>query len=403
MMRRVGIAFVVTAVGCSSPASRDRAEVHVVPTVAAALARTSVASSPTTTAVALRPQLDGLSVQITEIAKVIDPTVVVHRVGDASLYIGQRSGQVIRFSEGNANTILDIADRVTAGGEQGLLGLAFNPSGNRLYVHYSDSEGDTSIDEFTVDTDGTVAVESRRHVFGQEQPHANHNGGTITFGPDGYLYVGLGDGGSSGDPQRRSGILTSLLGKILRIDPGQQATAPYAAPSSNPFVGIADARPEIWATGLRNPWRLSFDRATGDLWIGDVGQGATEEIDRLAPNESGVDFGWSAFEGSTRFNADVESPQHRPPVHEYQHGDGPMQGCSITGGFVYRGTAIPALRGAYVFADYCAKGIRAIDPAAPDTAVLISETGSSLATFGEDTDGEMYVASLDGQVFKITS
>lgn len=354
----------------------------------------SQATAAPTSAPAPMARLGDLRVRLTEVARFASPTVISARPGDTRLWVAQRNGQVFADSA----LALDITSMVKAGGEQGLLGIAFNPSGDRLYLHYSDRAGDTTLDEFAVDSAGRIETGSRRHILGQEQPRPNHNGGSVAFGPDGYLYLALGDGGAAGDPSRYAGKLDSLLGKLLRIAPNASG---YAVPDDNPFVGRAGARPEIFAYGLRNPWRVSFDPLTGDLWIGDVGQGALEEVDRLAAGERGVDFGWSAYEGTKRYNTDVDSPTHRAPVYQYSHGTGPLEGCSITGGAIYRGSLIPTLRGAYVFADYCVAGIRALDPAAPAQAVVLTSDGAAISTFGVGPDGELYVASLDGPVYRI--
>ena len=356
--------------------------------------QSSLATALPTSATAPMARLGDLRVRLTEVARFASPTVIAARPGDTRLWVAQRNGQVFADSA----LALDITSIVKAGGEQGLLGIAFNQSGDRLYVHYSDRAGDTTLDEFTVDSVGRIETGSRRHILGQEQPRPNHNGGSVAFGPDGYLYLALGDGGAAGDPSRYAGNLDSLLGKLLRIAPNASG---YAVPDDNPFVGRAGARPEIFAYGLRNPWRVSFDPLTGDLWIGDVGQGALEEVDRLAAGERGIDFGWSAYEGTSRYNTDVDSPTHRAPVHQYSHGTGPLEGCSITGGAIYRGSLIPALQGAYVFADYCVAGIRALDPAAPAQAVVLTSDGAAVSTFGVGPDGELYVASLDGPVYRI--
>ena len=193
-----------------------------------------------------------------------------------------------------------------------------------------------------------------------DQPYGNHNGGNVTIGPDGMLYIGMGDGGSGGDPERRALNVTSMLGKILRIDPTPSAGAPYTVPPDNPFVGVDGARPEIWSVGVRNPWRMSFDPATGDLWFGDVGQGAIEEIDVAWAADGagrGINFGWSAFEGSSRFNEDQPPDGATPPIYEYEHGEA---GCSVSGGAVYRGAAIPALVGWFVYGDYCSGNLYAL-------------------------------------------
>ena len=375
------------------------------PTIETTTTTTTVAPAAvttTTTTLPPRPQLAGLSVQLKEVASATDPVTLTFRPGDPRLIVGERVGAVQAIDDSGAATeVLNLGELVKAGGEQGLLGLVFATDGTEAYVHYSDAEGDTTIDAFAVGTDGVFNAASRRHVFGQEQPYANHNGGQIAIGPDGYLYVGLGDGGSSNDPERRASRLDGLLGKILRIDPRPSGDAPYGVPADNPFVGVPDARPEIWHYGLRNPWRFSFDEL-GALWIADVGQNELEEVNRVEPGAKGVNFGWSAYEGTKRFNDDVNADENAtPPLHEYEHGEGTGKGCSVTGGYRYRGNAVVAMRGAYVFADYCTPGVRALDPDDPSSSVELTADGKSLTTFGERPDGELYVASIDGQIYRI--
>jgi glucose/arabinose dehydrogenase len=301
--------------------------------------------------------------------------------------------------------VLDISDMISAGGERGFLGFAFSPDGSHLYVDYTDTNGDTNVDEYAVDADGSVDATSRRRVLFQDQPYPNHNGGEVIFGQDGYLYIGLGDGGSGGDPQRNAMNLGTWLGKILRIDPRPNGDQPYTVPADNPFVGQADAKPEIWSYGLRNPWRFSFDAATNDLWIADVGQGNIEEVDRSAAADGsgkGVNFGWSAFEGRSRFNPDQPADGTVPPLFQYTHAGG---NCSITGGYVYRGSAVPGLQGAYLFSDYCAGQVRAL-AVGPEgdlaASVVLSGEPGSVSSFGEGHGSELYVSSLGGNaVYRI--
>jgi glucose/arabinose dehydrogenase len=248
---------------------------------------------------------------------------------------------------------------------------------------------------------GTIESSPERHVLSVAQPFSNHNGGELVFGPDGYLYVGLGDGGSAGDPMGNGQSLQTMLGKILRISPRPAGGAPYTVPDGNPFSG--GAVPEIWDYGLRNPWRFSFDRQTGDLWIGDVGQYAWEEDD-FAPagSTSGLNFGWNLFEGTHVFEGGPGSPQTGPPVYEYPH-DGTT--CVVTGGYVYRGQDIPALEGAYVFGDFCLGKLEALrlrDHAEP-RVVELGPVVENLSSFGEDANGELYAMSLSGPVYRIVA
>jgi glucose/arabinose dehydrogenase len=254
------------------------------------------------------------------------------------------------------------------------------------------------VTEFRFGDEG-ADLESRRNVLFVQQPFSNHNGGNLAFGPDGHLYIGLGDGGSAGDPFGNGQSISTPLGKMLRISPRPSGGEPYGIPRDNPFAGREGARPEIWAYGLRNPWRFSFDRETGDLWIGDVGQNAWEEID-VAPAGSpgGLNFGWDLFEGSHPFEGG-DAGDALGPVHEYPIG----LGCAVTGGYVYRGEDIPELVGAYVFADFCRGALEAF-VLRDGRATQHRELGpvvQSVASFGEDAAGELYALSLSGPVYRI--
>lgn len=369
----------------------------------ATTAATTAPPAPVTPPPATGPNLGAVALTLTPVVTLKEPIALVTRPGDAqTLFVAERAGRIVSVVGNDVTgTVLDMQDLTNGGGERGLLGIAFSPDGARLYTSYTDNGGTSTIDEYQLDADGSVRTDTRRTVLTQAQPYANHNGGNILFGPDGMLYLGLGDGGSGGDPQRTSENMGTLLGKMLRIDPNANGDAPYSVPADNPHVDQPGVRPEIYAQGLRNPWRFSFDAANGDLWIGDVGQNAIEEVDHVTAADGagkGADFGWSAFEGSARFNADQSAPNHVPPVHEYRHGD---QGCSITGGFVYRGSAIPALNGAYLYADYCVTGIRAIDPANPANAVKIAEQPASVVSFGQGPTLELYALSFDNTVYRL--
>ena len=306
--------------------------------------------------------------------------------------------------------VVDLSDRVSQdGGERGLLGLAFSADGTKLYVDYTDTDGNTQIDELTMR--GRVADPStRRNVLEVDQPQPNHNGGQLAFGPDGYLYIGLGDGGAQGDvgaghePGGNGQSLATLLGKILRIDPTPSGGAAYTVPADNPFVGVADARPEIWAYGLRNPWRFSFDRANGDLWIGDVGQNEWEEIDHVAATNGrnagrGVNLGWNRLEGDHEYRG-------RPPagvvdpVYELSHDTG---ACAVVGGYVSRGTRTPALAGTYLFSDNCDSTIRLLVPDG-NGGVTMEDSGlksESVSSFGQANGGALYVLSLADGIFRV--
>jgi glucose/arabinose dehydrogenase len=328
--------------------------------------------------------------------------------GSGRLFIVEQTGRIKIHQYGQvlATPFLSIPTQVSTGGEQGLLGLAFHPgfkTNHKLYINFTDLNGDTVIREYRTSTSNpnVVLTSTARTILKVAQPYDNHNGGMLAFGPDGYLYIGLGDGGSGGDPGNRAQNKDSLLGKILRIDVnGTTTTTKYRNPSTNPFVGRA-GRNEIWQYGLRNPWRFSFDRATGNLWIGDVGQGSWEEIDRAVRTSSGagrgVNWGWRLFEGFHCYNpaTGCNPVGITKPVVEYDHNGGR---CSVTGGYVYRGNKVPALVGGYVFADYCSGEIWVINATATSPAArkLLLDTDLMISSFGEDAAGNLYVLDLAG-------
>ncbi|MFH8442006.1 PQQ-dependent sugar dehydrogenase [Streptomyces sp. NPDC018026] len=337
-------------------------------------------------------------VALTEVARAQNPTAGAAGPQD-TVWIAERAGTVRVFNDdGLGEPVLDISDETTTDGERGLLGLAFDERFAHLYVSYTDLEGTSTVDEFAVQ-DGTVQEDTRRTVLTQEQPESNHNGGAITFGPDGYLYIALGDGGGGGDPQGNGQKLDTLLGKLLRIDP--QGGDPYAIPEDNPFADDPDARGEIWSYGLRNPWRFSFDAASGDLLIGDVGQSEWEEIDWApASSPGGENYGWSQMEGTHPFRGGTEPANHVPPIHEY---DRTGLGCSVTGGYVYRGQAVPGLAGQYVYSDYCDGTLRSLE--IEDGRVTaehdLGVNGGEVVSFAQDGDGELYVLAIGGTVSRV--
>jgi glucose/arabinose dehydrogenase len=308
----------------------------------------------------------------------------------------------------NRTPFLDITERVGSGGERGLLGLAFHPDfpdSGRYFVDYTDQDGNTVVSEFGLASEGSGDPESERRLLGIGQPFPNHNGGMLAFGHDGYLYIGTGDGGSGGDPQGNGQSLTTLLGKILRID--VDAGDPYAIPDGNPFpVGnSAGHLSEIWDWGMRNPWRFSFDRQTGALWIGDVGQNAYEEVNAEPVGEGGRNYGWNVMEADHCYAiASCDRTGLTLPVAVYSH----EVGCSISGGYVYRGQAHPALVGLYVFSDYCSGTLWTIDAgeALASGSVNPTEHGNAPinpTAFGEDEAGELYLVNGAGQVFRLTA
>ena len=331
--------------------------------------------------------------------------------GSERLFVTEQDGRILVFPNeqqiGKASLFLDIQGRVnTSHNEEGLLGLAFDPDykdNGRFYVYYSASNPRRSvISRFKAHSqDPDIAEEGSELIILEIlQPHGNHNGGDLQFGPDGHLYISLGDGGAGGDPHGNGQNRRTLLGSILRIDvsePSQQD--PYAVPPDNPFVGIPDFRPEIWAYGLRNPWRISIDAATGLLWAGDVGQSRWEEIDLI---EKGRNYGWNIMEGGSCFapRANCDTTGLHLPLVEYSSD----QGCSVIGGYVYRGLRLPALRGAYVYGDFCSGLIWALryDGQRVTEHLMIVATGLQITSFGRDLNGELYVLSRNDGIFRLT-
>ncbi len=335
-----------------------------------------------------------------EIGSFDQPVFLTSPPDDDRLFVVEQRG-TIRIV-GTDEPFLDVSDRVSTGSEQGLLGLAFPPDyadSGRFYVYYTAQDAANTLAEFRADGDRADPA-SERILFAQEDSAPNHNGGMITFGPDGKLYVGMGDGGGGGDQHGEIGngqALDTLLGKILRIDPAPDGDRPYTIPDDNPFVGRAGARGEIYAYGLRNPWRFSFDRQTGDLTIGDVGQDEVEEIDWVkAVDGAGANFGWRVFEGSSRFTEGEEAEGAIPPVIDAPHDEGY---CSITGGYVVRDPQL-SYRGKYIYGDLCRSALRIAElpDGEPRDSGLEVE---SLSSFGEDAQGRIYALSLNGPVYRL--
>jgi len=359
---------------------------------------------PTRVVVALEPFATGLTNPL---------AIVTARDGSGRLFVAEQGGRIRAIREGRVEPVpfLDISAEIASGGERGLLGVAFHPrfpADPRVFVDYTDTNGDTHVSGFTVAPSGDrLEPGSETPILFVKQPFPNHNGGALVFDPQGMLLVSLGDGGSGGDPQGNGQSLSTLLGKILRIDVEHgPAEEPYRIPADNPFAsGAGGARPEIWLTGLRNPWRMSFDRATGDLWIGDVGQNAWEEIDvQRAGAPAGTNFGWNRLEGTHCFvpSTGCEDPSLRAPVSDYGHD----LGCTVIGGAVYRGTAQPALVGGYLFGDYCSGRLWAIDPAGDGyrSPVEVAKTRTNISAFGEDEAGELFAADITGgTILRVTA
>ncbi len=361
------------------------------------------------TILAIDDQLEEPDVALLEIGTFDQPVHLAVRPGDATAYVVEQPGRVVAVTDRSSEVVLDITDLTDAEGEQGLLGLAFHPTADLAYVDFTSVAGDTVVAEFAVDTaTGAFDPSSRRDVLNVDQPFSNHNGGQLAFGPDQLLYIGLGDGGSGGDPNRSALDLGSPLGKILRIDPIASGDEPFTVPDDNPFVDTDGADPTIWAYGLRNPWRFSFDAATGDLWIADVGQGDFEEINHAVADRSGLaaargaNFGWSAVEGFERFNDDESNDGALDPQFVYDHAGGR---CSVSGGAVARNESVADLAGWYVFGDYCSGQIWALDPSAPPTDPRVIEIArlDGLAAITPGPDGDLYAVSNAGPIARITA
>lgn len=333
------------------------------------------------------------------------PLDLAGRTGDATLFVVERVGRILPVRDGVVGApVLDITALTTIDNERGLLGLTFSDDGASAYVHHTDRDGANVIAEYAVGPDGVFDAPSRRVLLTVDQPYPNHNGGGIAIGPDGMLYISIGDGGAANDPLRSSLDVSSPLGKILRIDPRPDGSRPYRIPPDNPFIGVERAVPEVWAVGLRNPWRFSFDSATGDLWIADVGQRTWEEVNlarRADGGGRGWNFGWSAFEGSERFHEDQPPEGATPPVYEYPHENGD---CAISGGAVGRDPSVAELDGWYVFGDYCSGVVTALDVSAAGTvrAVVPLATAESVVAVRAGPDGALYVLSLAGSIWRIT-
>lgn len=349
-------------------------------------------ASPGTALVSPSPE-PATRVRFTEIARLDMPVAMAVREGDRTLYVAEQTGRLRAVTDGRVapGAVVDLSGEVSEGNEQGLLGVAFHPSGDFLYLDWTDREGHTHVTEWAF-ADGRAT--GRRDVLVQRQPYANHNGGQLAFGPDGHLYVALGDGGSGGDPHGNGQNTGTWLGKILRIDP---RGTPYTVPRDNPFVGRPGAKPEIWAYGLRNPWRFTFDRLTGDMWIGDVGQNSWEEVDFAPKGKGGRNYGWNQREGRHPFKGEAKEGMVDPVIEYSLREDG---NCSVIAGYVYRGKRIPHLSGRFLYGDFCAGWVRSVPADRPGPGEQEGRV-EQLSSFGEDRDGELYALSLAGPVYRL--
>lgn len=378
-------------------------------------APTASSTATLSTATSLPVDPAGVSLRVDVLVDGLENPVDVTAPTDAGgrLFVVEQPGRIRVVRDGKLleRPFLDIESRISSGGERGLLGLAFHPgfpTDPRLFVDYTDRNGDTVIAEYRLDAhDEDIADPgSERILIRIAQPYSNHNGGAVAFGQDGMLYIAMGDGGSGGDPQGNGRRLDTLLAKILRIDvddpPG--TTTPYRIPADNPFLDVAAAMPEIWLTGLRNPWRMRFDGETGDLWIGDVGQGSWEEIDVARAGTGGLDFGWNRMEGFHCFEsgAGCDETGLTLPVAEYGHG----LGCAVIGGVVVRDPGQPLLNGRYMFSDACSGNFWLLDPQGPGRRepVLVTETGRSISSIGLDETGMVVATDVSrGEVLRISA
>jgi glucose/arabinose dehydrogenase len=409
-MLRVGAALVlviaVLSAACGSDANQSRAA------TGAAAGETDGSGSTASGSPAEGTQSTSRGVRLVKIGDFASPLYVTAPPNDSRrVFVVEQAGRIVVLRGGRRlpQPFLDIRSKVTAGGEQGLLSMAFAPDyaqSGRFYVYYTERSGREAIWEYRRASEDRADAGSARLVLRMADPEPNHNGGLMLFGPDGLMYVGTGDGGGGDDQHGARGNAQSLgspLGKILRIDPRQSGGRPYTVPSSNPFVGRSGARPGIYAYGLRNPWRFSFDRSTGDLSIADVGQDAVEEVDFVRKGRGrGANFGWRPWEGRSR-NFDEPAPGAIFPVITHQHSDG---FCSITGGYVVRDRGVPGLYGRYVYGDYCEGRIRAATLRAGRRTtgrVLSLPKVGGLSSFGEDAAGRVYATSLNGPVYRIAA
>jgi len=354
---------------------------------------------------------DAITLSVEQVASGYPPLTLLTNAGDGSgrIFLVQQRGLILMLDSAlvEIGTFIDISERVRSGGEQGLLGLAFHPdfeSNGRFFVNYTNGGGNTVVSEFGLDANGNGDPASERQLLGIDQPFANHNGGMIAFGADGYLYVGMGDGGSGGDPLNSGQRMDTLLGKMLRID--VDSGDPYGIPADNPYADGGGGLPEIWSSGLRNPWRFSFDRVTGGMFIGDVGQNVLEEVNVEPAGEGGRNYGWNIMEADRCYERSTCNRQGLTlPAVSYARDDG---SCSVTGGYVYRGSAIPDLYGGYVYSDYCSGTLWAFDAesALADgsaNAIVMGQSGAAPSSFGEDEAGDLYLVGHGGAVYRIVA
>ncbi len=352
--------------------------------------------------------MDVLAVELERYVGGLDSPILLTHSGDSSnrIFVVEKTGKIFTYSHlgKEKHLFLDVEPLITTrGNEQGLLSISFHPNYSEngyLFLFYTATNGDNTLARLTIQPPDAkqINLETLEVLIAQEDPASNHNGGMLAFGKDGYLYLGLGDGGRGGDPWNNAQNLETLLGKMIRIDVNQPNG--YSIPETNPFLGEANILPEIWAYGLRNPWRHSFDRQTGDLWIADVGQNKWEEIHwQSSSSQGGENYGWRLMEGNHCYlpKKDCEIDGLIKPVAEYAH----QYGCSITGGYVYRGNKIKQLYGKYIFGDFCAGTIWFVDQESDFEIQKLMDTELKISSFGEDAEGGLYVLDYQGSIFKI--
>lgn len=366
-------------------------------------APTTTSTTTTTSTPAPLEPLETLDLDLQRIAVLSSPVALAARPGTNDLFIVEQQGRIVRLPDGladGADTALDLRGQVSRGNEQGLLGLAFSPDGGRLFVNFTDNAGTTTIARYDM-AGNAVDPASVEIILTIPQPAGNHNGGQLAFGPDGFLYIGNGDGGGGGDPFANGQNPNTLLGSILRID--VSGASGYTVPASNPFVN-GGGTPEVWAWGIRNAWRFGFDSGSGDLWVGDVGQDRFEEVTVLRAADgggNGANLGWNATEGAESFRGAAIPADHVAPIVSYAHTNGR---CSITGGEVYRGSAIPSLEGTYLYGDFCSGEVFGLRADGSERAIRLNiPVVSQLTSFALDAAGEAYVLSRSGGVFRIVS
>jgi glucose/arabinose dehydrogenase len=390
-----------TAAASPSPSAADEATatnaietgVPETSTAEAAEPEATTGPGPGTLALTLVPAFAGLTFE--------RPVDLDPLPGQEGAYLVVEQHGVVRLvgeGSGDVPVAVDLTDRVgTTGNEEGLLGLALAPDfaeSGHVYMYYTQgSPAPARLSRFQY-ADGAIDGASEQVLLEVEQPYANHNGGALAFGPDGYLYLGLGDGGAGGDPHGHGQNTFSLLGKVLRVD--VSGGGAYSIPPDNPFAGGEDGAPEVYAYGLRNPWRFSFDRASGELWLADVGQGAQEEVDVVA---AGGNYGWNQTEGDACYTQGCDPSLYLPPVAVYGHDEG----CSVTGGYVYRGSELADLQGWYVYADFCSGRTWALPADLSGQPQVIFDDGPNVASFAETADGELLLLAFDGIIYRLAS